>query len=584
MNRFAALLAVVGLAAVSCGAPANTEPGTHDVTSLNGTDGSLSPLPTVTSPDPTVLDTCTYVRDPDAIYDPVPVYAPLMGAQVWLEMRTADLAASVEAAEVAQGDRPYLQLGNVAALLETSEMVADHRDPDFGLRSLQLRPEALPALGGLGDERVLVSVTKPAASPRVGIVLWESGDGSIGATGTCDDEAIADFVNEYAASHAPEPAWDVLRRLAQDPNVGKTLGDWYDGEPPRWEDRDPSLRQIDPESTPAEIFDALTMVNVRVGVPVDWRTGKVLCGRTDLAWQECVDLTNSDGLVPVEFFVYVEGDDVVELWILDSGANLSEPLLRLGSVRYELGVSELSLEIIPPDRKTLEDLITEAVPLDIVFVVGTDQAPGIVSLVGKEVACSVGGSPRFPTRYLEGPDLTREGFAATDLGRILESFFVGGEGEPEGGQYGAAEGFSVVSDSLVLGYRAGLPFADFRIQDDSVAGWGGCNPTLVSGDLVAYRWQPVLPVDAETRTVLIQIEGGGCVTDTGTQGITDIVSIEVIEDEDHVGIVAWARQPLWQGPCAGVGLYVDAEADLAEPLGGRTLINAGTVPATVVDQ
>jgi hypothetical protein len=205
----------------------------------------------------------------------------------------------------------------------------------------------------------------------------------------------------------------------------------------------------------------------------------------------------------------------------------------------------------------------------------------------EEVACTVAGSTRFSTTYLDGPESSREGFIATETGRRLERFFTVGDGAPEDFLYLDAEGFSVVSDSLVLGYLDGLPFVVFGLDGDRVTGHGSCHPNLVSGDRVTYRWQPVRPIDTDAITLPIEVDGEGCVTNGDTDVTTEIDSVDVVEDADSVRIVVWTRERErflgdLLGGCAGVGVLIDAEAVLAVPLGDRTLIDAGTIPDTVI--
>jgi hypothetical protein len=205
----------------------------------------------------------------------------------------------------------------------------------------------------------------------------------------------------------------------------------------------------------------------------------------------------------------------------------------------------------------------------------------------EQVACTVAGSTRFSTAFLDGPESSRDEFTATEIGRTLERFFTDGDGAPEDFIYLEAEGFSVVSESLVLGYRDGLPFTVFGFDGGRVGGHGGCYPNLVSGDRVAYRWQPARPIDTYAITLPIEVEGGGCVSGEGTDVTTEIDSIDVVEDADRVRIVVWARERerflegLFGG-CDGVGVYIDAEAELAAPLGDRALVDAGIIPGTVI--
>lgn len=73
-----------------------------------------------------------------------------------------------------------------------------------------------------------------------------------------------------------------------------------------------------------------------------------------------------------------------------------------------------------------------------------------------DVACSSAGGITFSSSFLKGPELSRDEFVETSVGAALEAFFVDGPGAPEGGQFERADGFSIVSDSLALGYNGEL--------------------------------------------------------------------------------------------------------------------------------
>jgi hypothetical protein len=201
----------------------------------------------------------------------------------------------------------------------------------------------------------------------------------------------------------------------------------------------------------------------------------------------------------------------------------------------------------------------------------------------REVACSTAGTPRFPESFLDGPQLTPEEFASTPLGEKLDAFFVGGPGAGEGSFYTEADGFSAIPDTLVLGYLNDFPFAMFRFESGDLIEWGDCRPVPVSGDLIASRWSLSQPSKPEMTVIPIQVDGGACVTDTGTEVVTELVRVDVREDEDNVEITTWTRQLPFDGLCAGVGIMHDAEARLSSPLGDRGLLDGGTVPGTPVD-
>lgn len=200
-----------------------------------------------------------------------------------------------------------------------------------------------------------------------------------------------------------------------------------------------------------------------------------------------------------------------------------------------------------------------------------------------DVACSSAGGTTFSSSFLNGPELSRDEFADTSVGAVLEAFFVDGPGAPEGGQYERADGFSIVSDSLVLGYNGELPNSFFAIEDGDITGWGSCSPNLVSEDLVAARWEPDGPINIRGQTVAINVDGGACVTDDGQDVLTELVDVDVEESESQVTITAWTRDKPFDGLCAGVGITLDAEVELASPLSERTLLDGGPIPARVVD-
>ncbi len=209
-----------------------------------------------------------------------------------------------------------------------------------------------------------------------------------------------------------------------------------------------------------------------------------------------------------------------------------------------------------------------------------------LSTLGAEeaVSCSYGGGSSFSKIYLDGPEMTPDEFRATPQGRALYAFFVGGEGEVEAGPFGDLDGFSIVSDSSVLGYRNGLPISDYIVDGDDVRAWGGCNPTLVYGNRVAGRWHAVEPIDASATVLPIRLEGSACVEGSETNIITEVVSIDVVETEDTVEIVVWTREKGFRGMCAGIGIELDATVELDSPLGDRALLNTGLIPAVSVTE
>lgn len=200
-----------------------------------------------------------------------------------------------------------------------------------------------------------------------------------------------------------------------------------------------------------------------------------------------------------------------------------------------------------------------------------------------DVACSSAGGTTFSSSFLNGPELSRGEFGDTSVGAELEDFFVDGPGAPEDRQYERADGFSIVSGSLVLGYDGELPDSFFAIEDGEITGWGSCSPNMVSEDLVAARWEPAGPINLRGTEISLKVDGGACVTDEGRDVLTELVDIDIEETESQVTITAWTRDKPFEGLCAGVGITLDAEVELASPLGERSLLDGGPIPPRVVD-
>lgn len=200
-----------------------------------------------------------------------------------------------------------------------------------------------------------------------------------------------------------------------------------------------------------------------------------------------------------------------------------------------------------------------------------------------EVACSSAGGTTFSSSFLNGPELSRDEFRDTSVGAAIEAFFVDGPGAPEGGQHERADGFSIVSDSLVLGYNGELPDSFFAIEDGEITGWGSCSPNMVSEDLVAARWETAGPINIRGQTISLKVDGGACVTDDGRDVLTELVDVDVEETESQVTITAWTRDKPFEGMCAGVGITIDSQVELASALGERSLLDGGPIPPRVVD-
>lgn len=322
------------------------------------------------------MNSCVSTVDPNAVVAPYSVGVRFSSVQLWVETSADVLRAAIGEADVLEaGVRSYLMLTGFDGLLAQSSVVADASEPDLALEVLQLRHEAArDILAAVGDQNVYIGIGRPVATPRIHLVLWPDADGSIQVAGPCDPapETIRLFLQDYAAAFAPDEPMDVIRRLVQSESVGKTIDDWIGGEPVRWEDRSPATRQIDPEDTPSEIFDTLTLVNVYVDLPAAWRTGNTLCARTELGWSECISLDSSeiavDARLNISVYVDESSDRSLEFWILDPDADLSNPLVQLGAVPYATGTSELTVSVTEPNG-SVDEFITQRAVLDLVSLV-----------------------------------------------------------------------------------------------------------------------------------------------------------------------------------------------------------------------
>ena len=194
-----------------------------------------------------------------------------------------------------------------------------------------------------------------------------------------------------------------------------------------------------------------------------------------------------------------------------------------------------------------------------------------------QVSCSRSTTRTLDLDQAAGPAMDRDVFTQTSQGRVLETFFVGGDGAPEGGPYLDVDGFTIVSRGYVVGFRGNELVSDFVIESGRVQTWGSCSPIVVRGDLVAERWRTAGPIDDSATEVPIIVEGGACVDPEGEQITTEIVDI-VVEEGSDVAITVWTRDTWEGGFCAGVGIELKATAVLDAPLSGRQLLDGGLYP------
>ena len=211
--------------------------------------------------------------------------------------------------------------------------------------------------------------------------MWEADDGTVAVAGTCvDTEDVSSFVAAYIEDQGAESVTDELRAMVSDPDIADKLYDWPPEDPPlAWEDRDPFERQL--LTAPNRITNPLTVVDLRITVPLEWREGfeaceeggcqtrhYSLCNRTDLAWHECISMHPDAGPITLDILAYMD-DDVdreIEFWVLNDSVDGANPLLFLGAVAYTPGMKRLDVDISSVPGKSLADLIAAGDDLDIV--------------------------------------------------------------------------------------------------------------------------------------------------------------------------------------------------------------------------
>jgi hypothetical protein len=153
--------------------------------------------------------------------------------------------------------------------------------------------------------------------------------GLCGEVGTAELRAYVEFLKGEGVSTTPAKT---IVDLVTRPEEMAKLERWTRGtEPLPWGDQDPATRLLDPQETPEGILAGMTLVMVKVDIPDSWRTlPATICTRVSLGWNRCSSLELDE--VGIEIDSYTTNGEGVEVWLLDLGANTSEPLARLGTV------------------------------------------------------------------------------------------------------------------------------------------------------------------------------------------------------------------------------------------------------------
>jgi len=178
--------------------------------------------------------------------------------------------------------------------------------------------EGLDWANGNPDAEVYLGIGGKDHDGQVLFAMVVGKDGEVAFAGECQRSALTD---------------PLLARFDEDPAkirdlvglVGPGLEAAVLEAPP-----DPvKVSVLNPEDTEAEVLAKLTLVTVRLDVPAEWSGPATICTRVAEGWNDCVPL---DGSVkfPTTLSAYVNDTGVIEVWLLDEAATLTQPVQKLG--------------------------------------------------------------------------------------------------------------------------------------------------------------------------------------------------------------------------------------------------------------
>jgi len=285
----------------------------------------------------------------------------------------ATLGACPDDPGPSHGSLIYERLESVPAWYETSAAdIVNAVDPDSAevTVALVLTPADLTPLGGHLDEDdkilhvyapVLDRLTDIDATLLLGarysvgldaafaeVVAAEGADGTLYFVGPCELEILTRPFDAYLATiDTPSPR-DALIATATDPDTIQALIDLMTPtEPTPWKDQDPALRAIDPDTTPESVLADLSRIDVELTIPESWRTfPAVVCTRIALGWNECGALDALDANDPsLLMSAYIAPGQPLQVWLLDSHADVAAPLAYLGETANAVDGAELVIEL-----------------------------------------------------------------------------------------------------------------------------------------------------------------------------------------------------------------------------------------------
>jgi hypothetical protein len=88
---------------------------------------------------------------------------------------------------------------------------------------------------------------------------------------------------------------------------------------------------LNPNSASADLLDSLVEVSLTIYRPKDWLGPYTICTHIADGWNECIDMGLEPDLPP-SIQAYVREDGKLEVWLLDSSADVTAPIEELGSL------------------------------------------------------------------------------------------------------------------------------------------------------------------------------------------------------------------------------------------------------------
>jgi hypothetical protein len=88
---------------------------------------------------------------------------------------------------------------------------------------------------------------------------------------------------------------------------------------------------LNPEDSSPDLLRSLGRVTLALHLPPDWTGPYTVCSKIPAGWNDCISLTKGRAVVPL-VTAYTDDSEIVEFWILDENATLTQPLQKVGVI------------------------------------------------------------------------------------------------------------------------------------------------------------------------------------------------------------------------------------------------------------